>query len=129
MLPLRQSGRVTHPDVHWNLAPTVLVGLGLYAAIYVWRWRNARREEGGRGAGAAQLACFVVALAALTAAVVSPIDGLGEDYLFSMHMLQHILLGDLAPVFLLLALSRVIMRPATRRLCRSSAHSAGSRIR
>jgi cytochrome c oxidase assembly factor CtaG len=33
-----------------------------------------------------------------------------------MHMLQHILLGDLAPVFLLLALSRVIMRPATRRL-------------
>ena len=33
-----------------------------------------------------------------------------------MHMLQHILLGDIAPVFLLLALSRVIMRPATRRL-------------
>ena len=57
-----------------------------------------------------------MALAALTAAVVSPIDGLGEDYLFSMHMLQHILLGDIAPVFLLLALSRVIMRPATRRL-------------
>ena len=55
-------------------------------------------------------------MAALTAAVVSPIDGLGEDYLFSMHMLQHILLGDLAPVLLLLALSRVIMRPATRRL-------------
>jgi cytochrome c oxidase assembly factor CtaG len=116
VLPLRQSGRVTHPDLHWNLAPTVLVGLGLYAAIYVWRWRNARREEGGRGAGAAQLAWFAVALAALTAAVASPIDGLGEDYLFSMHMLQHILLGDLAPVFLLLALSRVIMRPATRRL-------------
>jgi cytochrome c oxidase assembly factor CtaG len=107
---------VTHPDVHWNLAPTVLVGLGLYVAIYLWRWRGARRDEGGRGAGFAQLACFAVALAALTAAVVSPIDGLGEDYLFSMHMLQHILLGDIAPVFLLLALSRVIMRPATRRL-------------
>ena len=107
---------MTHPDVHWNLAPTVLLALGLYAGIYLWRWRAARREEGGRGAGFAELAFFGVAFAALTAAVVSPIDGLGEDYLFSMHMLQHILLGDIAPLFLLLALSRVIMRPATRRL-------------
>jgi cytochrome c oxidase assembly factor CtaG len=117
-LPLRQSARVTHPQIYWNLSPTILIALGLYAGIYVWRWRAARRESGGRGAGAAQLACFAVALSALTIALVSPIDGLGEDYLFSMHMLQHILLGDLAPVFLLLALSRVIMRPATRRLIR-----------
>ncbi len=117
-LPLRQSARVTHPDVHWNLSLTVLPALGLYAGIYLWRWRRARREEGGRGAGGLQLACFAVAMTALTAAVVSPLDGLGEDYLFSMHMLQHILLGDIAPVFLLLALSRVIMRPATRRLVR-----------
>ena len=109
---------MTHPEVHWNFSPTVLPALVLYAGIYLWRWRKARREEGGRGAGAAQLACFAVALTALTAAVVSPIDGLGEDYLFSMHMLQHILLGDIAPVFLLLALSRVMMRPATRRLVR-----------
>ena len=33
-------------------------------------------------------------------------------------MLQHVLLGDIAPVLLLLSLSRVIMRPATRRLMR-----------
>ena len=31
-------------------------------------------------------------------------------------MLQHVLLGDIAPVLLLLSLSRVILRPATRRL-------------
>ena len=52
----------------------------------------------------------------LLIALVSPIDALGEDYLFSMHMVQHILLGDIAPLLLLLSLSRVIMRPATRRL-------------
>jgi putative membrane protein len=51
-------------------------------------------------------------------ALVSPIDALGEDYLFTMHMSQHILLGDIAPLLLLLSLSRVIMRPATRRLMR-----------
>jgi cytochrome c oxidase assembly factor CtaG len=33
-----------------------------------------------------------------------------------MHMVQHVLLGDIAPLLVLLALSRVIMRPATRRL-------------
>ena len=55
---------------------------------------------------------------ALLAALVSPIDGLGEDYLFSAHMVQHVLLGDIAPLLLLLSLSRVIMRPATRRLMR-----------
>ena len=107
---------MTHPQLHWNVDPTIIVALALYAGIYVWRWRGARREAGGRGAGPLELVCFAVAFAALTTALVSPIDGLGEDYLFSMHMLQHILLGDIAPVFLLLALSRVIMRPATRRL-------------
>ena len=42
---------------------------------------------------------------------MSPIDGLGEDYLFSAHMVQHVLLGDIAPLLILLGLSRVIMRP------------------
>ena len=53
---------------------------------------------------------------ALLAALSRPLDGLGEDYLFSAHMVQHVLLGDIAPLLLLLSLSRVIMRPATRRL-------------
>jgi cytochrome c oxidase assembly factor CtaG len=51
-------------------------------------------------------------------ALVSPVDYLGEHYLFSMHMVQHILLGDIAPLLLLISLSRVIMRPVTRRLTR-----------
>jgi putative membrane protein len=33
-------------------------------------------------------------------------------------MVQHVLLGDIAPLLILLGLSRVIMRPATRRLMR-----------
>ena len=39
---------------------------------------------------------------ALLGALVTPVDGLGEDYLFSAHMLQHVLLGDIAPLLLLL---------------------------
>src|SRR4051794_5869571 len=62
------------------------------------------------------MAAFVASLVVILVALVSPLDGLGEDYLFSAHMVQHLLLGDLAPLLLLLALSRVIMRPLTRRL-------------
>jgi cytochrome c oxidase assembly factor CtaG len=106
---------VTHPQIEWTLAPAILLAIALWIGIYVWRFRNARKEAGGRGAGIAQAGAFAGFIVVMTIALVSPIDGLGTDYLFTMHMAQHILLGDIAPLLLLLALSRVIMRPATRR--------------
>jgi cytochrome c oxidase assembly factor CtaG len=107
---------MAHPQYSWHLTPQVLLPMVLLIGIYVWRFREARREAGGRGAGWVQATAFTLAMIALFAAVASPIDSLGEQYLFSAHMAQHILLGDIAPLFLLLSLSRVIMRPATRRL-------------
>ena len=47
-------------------------------------------------------------------ALVSPVDRLA-DQLFFMHMVQHLLLLDLAPILVLLGLTRVILRPLTRR--------------
>ena len=105
-----------HPQLHWLPDPGVLAPIALLVFIYVRRFRAARREEGGRGAGWPQALAFAAGVFALLLAVASPIDGLGEEYLFSAHMVQHVLLGDIAPVLLLLSLSRVIMRPATRRL-------------
>jgi cytochrome c oxidase assembly factor CtaG len=107
---------VTHPQITWHLTAPVLLPLALLIGIYVFRFREARREAGGRGAGWLQATCFALSMLVLFAAVASPIDTLGENYLFSAHMVQHILLGDLVPLLLLLSLSRVIMRPATRRL-------------
>ena len=105
-----------HPHVHWTLDPGPLAAMAVGALVYIRRFRHARREEGGRGAGLPQAAAYAGGILALLIALASPIDRLGEDYLFSMHMLQHVLLGDIAPLLLLLALSRVMMRPATRRL-------------
>ena len=113
-----QNPATEHPHIQWFSDPAVLAPLLLFAAIYVWRFARARREAGGRGAGPLQAAAFAGGMVALLAALVSPIDGLGEHYLFSAHMVQHLLLGDVAPLLILLALSRVIMRPATRRLMR-----------
>ena len=112
-----------HPHLHWFADPLVLVPLCLFAGIYIRRFGQARKEvlaRGGspskRGVGPLQALAFAGGMLALLAALVSPLDGLGDDYLFSAHMLQHVLLGDVAPLLILLSLSRVIMRPATRRL-------------
>jgi putative membrane protein len=109
---------VDHPQIHWFADPAVLAPLALMAVIYVRRFRQARRESGGRGATWLHALAFAGAMLALLGALVTPLDGLGADYLFSAHMLQHVLLGDIAPLLLLLSLSRVILRPVTRRLMR-----------
>ncbi|HEX6460641.1 MAG TPA: cytochrome c oxidase assembly protein [Thermoleophilaceae bacterium] len=107
---------MTHPHIHWTFDPAQLVVVGLYVVLYLRRFIQARKEAGGRGAGPLQLLAFSGAVIVMLVALVSPVDGLGEDYLFSMHMVQHILIGDIAPLLVLLSLSRVIMRPLTRRL-------------
>jgi putative membrane protein len=112
-----------HPHIQWLSDPAVLAPLALFAGIYVWRFREVRREAAAKGrpptgAGPLQALAFAGGMLALLAALVSPVDGLGEDYLFSAHMVQHVLLGDIAPLLILLGLSRAIMRPATRRLTR-----------
>jgi putative membrane protein len=56
-------------------------------------------------------------LALILVALVSPVDKLG-DQLFFMHMAQHIVLLDLAPILCILGLTRVLLRPATRRIHR-----------
>ena len=111
------------PQIHWLPDPFVLAPILLLVLIYARRFRAVRREERPtgrtlRGAGAPQAIAFAGGILALLLALASPLDGLGEDYLFSAHMLQHVLLGDIAPVLLLLSLSRVLLRPATRRLMR-----------
>lgn len=107
---------VIHPKLQWLPDPAVLAPIALVVVVYLRRFRAARREAGRRGAGAVQALSFLGAIVALLAALASPLDGLGDNYLFSAHMLQHVLLGDIAPLLLLLSLSRVILRPVTKRL-------------
>lgn len=105
------------PELEWNLQPGIILALLSYLAIYVWRWRWARAEASPRVASGWRLASFATGVSMLFAALISPIDGLGEQ-LFVFHMAQHILLGDLAAVFLILGLTKVILRPVTARLQR-----------
>ena len=104
-------------DSGWTIAPIVLLALATYVAIYVWRWRISRAEGGARVAPVGKLVLWVTGVFCLFLALVSPVDRLGEQ-LASMHMVQHLLIADLGPICLTLALTKHILRPATRRIQR-----------
>jgi putative membrane protein len=104
-------------DASWTFDPGALLLVGLATAVYVPRWRRVRARYGARGASVPRLLAFVGGVLTLAAALVSPVDRLGEQA-FVMHMTQHILLLDIAPILLIASLTKVMLRPATRRLQR-----------
>jgi putative membrane protein len=105
------------PNASWTLDPGALVLVLILVGLYVPRWRRVRRAEGARGAPGWRLASFLLGIGAMGIALFSPVDRLGEQ-LFVMHMTQHLLLLDIAPILLILGLTKVILRPATRRFQR-----------
>jgi putative membrane protein len=103
------------PKIAWSFEPTVLIGVAALAILYALAWRRARATGAPHRPGFGRLALFACGLLAVLAALVSPIDGLG-DQLLVMHMLQHVLLLDFVPILLILGLNKVLLRPITRRL-------------
>jgi cytochrome c oxidase assembly factor CtaG len=90
--------------------PGAIVVVAALTVVYVRRWREVH-------ASVARLASFLGGMALALVALVSPVDRLAEQ-LFFVHMVQHLLLIDLAPILVLLGLTKVLLRPATRRLMR-----------
>jgi cytochrome c oxidase assembly factor CtaG len=105
ILPLAAS-----PDAAWSFQPGALVLVAALTFLYVRRWREV-------GASPGRLTSFLGAMALVLVALCSPIDRLAEQ-LFFVHMVQHLLLLDLVPILVMLSLTRVILRPLTRRLMR-----------
>jgi cytochrome c oxidase assembly factor CtaG len=93
---------------HWTLDPLQLLPLALIAVAYTMRVRTLRRR--GRPPPWWRVALFALGIALLVVALASPIAYYGERS-FAFHMIQHVILGDLAPLALLGGLSRPILRP------------------
>jgi putative membrane protein len=103
------------PAITWSLAPTVLVGVAVLGTLYLLAWRRGRATGSPHRPGWGRLALFAAGLLLILAALVSPIDGLG-DQLLVMHMVQHVILLDLVPICLILGLNKVLLRPVARKL-------------
>jgi cytochrome c oxidase assembly factor CtaG len=93
----------------WSLEPAVLVPAVLALALFAqafWRLRRRGRRD---HAPAWRALAFGAGLAIAVLALVSPLDAIGEEYLLSAHMLQHVLIGDTAPALILMALAGPIL--------------------
>jgi putative membrane protein len=96
----------------WNFDPLEIAVLALAGALY---WRRARTlARRGRPVARPRLAAFAAGLLTLFLALESPIDTIGEERLFSVHMLQHLLLGDIGALLLVLGLDGRLLRPLLR---------------
>ena len=93
----------------WTLDLLQLAPIGLITGAYAIRARGLARR--GQPVPGWRIALFLLGIFLLVAAVASPLAAVAEEELFSFHMAQHLLLGDLAPLCLLAGLTGPLLRP------------------
>ena len=86
----------------WDLRPEVLVILIMLGALHFAGWLRLRQRSDGRFANRWRLASYTGGILVLALALLSPLSVLSAQ-LFSIHMVQHLLLMMVAPPLLLLA--------------------------
>jgi cytochrome c oxidase assembly factor CtaG len=122
ILALHAAGE-QEPWTAWGADPWVMAGIAAAALLYAAGWRRLRRRGRADLASVPRAVLFGAGLAVLGLALVSPLDHVGEEYLLSAHMTQHMLVGDVAPLLLVLGLAGplalfVVPRPALRAAAR-----------
>jgi putative membrane protein len=97
--------------LRWDVDPGVLLFLAALTAAYFW---GIRRRSANETVTRGQIALFCSVIALLLLALVSPLNALGNDYLFSAHILQAFLLTTVCPPLLLLSLPDWLLSPLFR---------------
>jgi putative membrane protein len=97
---------MTEPWQRWDLHPSVLIGLALLGGLYVY-W-------GGIAASRRRVVSFAGALLVLGVALNGPLHNLSDSYLFSAHMVQHLVLTLVFPPLLLYGTPAWVARPVLR---------------
>lgn len=94
---------------HWQFEPQQLAPIAVLAFAYWWRARALAARA--RPVSPYRLAAFACGVATLVLALVSPLDWYGENRVLWSHMIQHLLLGDIAPLLVVLSLTGALLRP------------------
>jgi putative membrane protein len=94
----------------WSFNPIVILALIGAAVLYTRMYRRATtRCSPGSGPGAGHWLPYSAGLLTLAVALLSPLDTIGDSWLLSAHMMQHVLLSDIAPALLILGLRSPIL--------------------
>lgn len=93
----------------WTFDPLAVVAIAGAAFLYYRRAATLAR----RGAPVARWRrwSFGAGLVLLAFALFSPLDAVGEETFFFVHMVQHVLIGELAPLAVVAGLTGPLLRP------------------
>lgn len=102
----------------WSSDPVLWIALVAAGTFYVSMLRRVRRVT-GKPAGPGHWIPYFSGLAVLVIALGSPLAAIGDSWLLWAHMVQHVLLADIAPPLLILGLRAPVLplgmpRPALR---------------
>ena len=112
-----------HPAANIGLTeftvhPSTVVGLVGLGALYHWRTANGERrttaDEQSRSPSAVQRATFFIGLSVIFLSLNGWLHDLSDYYLFSAHMVQHLVLTLVAPPLLIMGTPGWMLRPALR---------------
>jgi cytochrome c oxidase assembly factor CtaG len=99
----------------WNWAPSIIIGTVIVLGSYLYAVGLLRNPSTLiDGVKQSQVISFWLGILVIFFALVSPIDEIGDRYLFSMHMVQHLLLTIVGPPLLLLGTPEVLLKPIIR---------------
>ncbi|MBA3340741.1 MAG: cytochrome c oxidase assembly protein [Gemmatimonadaceae bacterium] len=104
----------------WSIHPSTVLGLAVLAAAYEWR---ANRRAQNESLGVGRRLSFLAALLVIFVSLNGPIHDLSDVYLFSGHMVQHLLLTLAMPPLLIGGVPGWMLRP----ILRKSVVAAGAR--
>jgi putative membrane protein len=100
----------------WNWEPSIIIGTALLVGLYLYGIGPLRRKyqlatEVKRG----QVVAFLLGVFIMFLALVSPLDELGDSYLFSAHMVQHLFITLVGPPLLLIGTPGWLLQPLLRK--------------
>ncbi|MCE2464069.1 MAG: cytochrome c oxidase assembly protein [Dehalococcoidia bacterium] len=99
----------------WHGHPSVVIGLLALTCAYLLGVGPLRQRYGWADrVEASQVTIFLTGILILFIALLSPIHELGDNYLFSAHMVQHLLLISVVCPLLLLGTPAWLLRPMLR---------------
>jgi cytochrome c oxidase assembly factor CtaG len=93
----------------WSFNPIVILALVAAAALYRRMYRRAGARTSTSPPGAGHWLPYAAGLLTLAVALLSPLERIGDRWLLSAHMMQHVLLSDIAPALLVLGLRSPVL--------------------
>jgi cytochrome c oxidase assembly factor CtaG len=93
----------------WSFQPVVIVALLAAGWLYARVYKRASARSSTSAPNAGHWVPYAAGLLTIAVALLSPLDQIGDKYLLSAHMIQHVLLSDIAPALLILGLRAPIL--------------------